>query len=139
MPASPGYKDQYWLCPSFKYLQFPSLNLVKLLVASLASSVVLATGVAASPFSMRDSSISLSITKHTNVTVPIDFNQRDQARFKYLVHGPHQSTSSISNLAANIDLGDSAFVYFVSVGVGIPPTFCEPYRFLPRMVSYMPV
>jgi hypothetical protein len=107
-------------------------------VASLSYIIVLATGVAATPIVNRDSqaSISLPITKKLNTTGRIDFVQRDQDRLRNLANVAARVTGnefSVTTLGAmpDVSLDDTGVTYTTNIGIGSPPTYCEPFQFLP--------
>jgi hypothetical protein len=103
-----------------------------LLVAALAPFVVLATRVIAHPNALRDSLISLPITKHINSNGTSSPVLRDRKRWAKLAKDDQQSTLEIS-------LNHTAFSYVVNIGVGDPPTYCKSCEFLPALVSYISI
>ena len=107
-----------------------------LLVAILASFVVLATTIADS----NGIHVSLHITGHKNGSFhgmnPFHLSRRDQKRWMNLVKGGRRSTSETTD----VPLADYfCVVYSANVGVGDPPAYCESCRFIPGVVYYMPV
>lgn len=117
-----------------------------LLVAVLTPFVELAARVAARQNLPRGppGNLSLPIFKRQfNVSQPGSLNiaQRDLIRLRNLVEGAQQRDSStlegIIDLPLTVNMTYGA--YFVSIGIGCPPTFCESYSFLPGIVSYMSI
>jgi cathepsin E len=111
-------------------------------VTSLSYLVVLATGVAANPISNREflAPITLSITKNMSLAGQINFAQRDRARLTNLANaatGVHQFGASNSDRTPDVLLDDMGGTYVTEIGIGDPPTYCEPFHFLPHMVSYV--
>ena len=53
--------------------------------------------------------------------------------------GGQKRDSSTLEETPDVPLNNTAFGYTGRIGVGKPPTFCEPYQFLPRIVSYIPI
>jgi cathepsin E len=108
-----------------------------LLVAILASFVVLATTVAAHSNGIPNKAISLSITSHLNFTGmnPFHPSRRDQKRWMNLVKGGRRSTSETTD----VPLADYCVIYSANVGVGDPPAYCKFGRFIPCIVYYMPI
>ena len=103
-----------------------------LLVTTLASFVVLATGIvadAADPSNYRRShSHSLSITKRIDPRAKYNPVQRDRKRFTHLINNTNQVSSGSSNLAeetAESPLTDAGACYEANVGIGNPPTYCK--------------
>jgi hypothetical protein len=124
-----------------------------LLVIALAPFVVLATRVVADPKAIRasslDSPLSLPFIKHlhTNDAATIHPSKQDRSRFKSLMKGSQKGSKKCS-APTSAPTGDStpevavvntAFSYVTTVGVGVPPTFCESCLFLPCIVSYIPI
>ena len=110
-------------------------------VASLASIVLLATCIAATPadpVAIRGSPtiITLPISRKLNVNAngTLDVVQRDKARQMSIAI---QFDSSISSSAPSAALIDNVFVYLANVGIGNPSSFCKSCQFPPGMVSYM--
>ncbi|KAG1885554.1 aspartic peptidase domain-containing protein [Suillus subluteus] len=83
-------------------------------VASLLIIILLALSIAASPFEIRDSLITLPISRRLNVSDgPIKLLQHDQARVAALKAGHHPGSPPVTNVVVN---------YIAKVGVGSPPT-----------------
>jgi hypothetical protein len=120
----------------------PVWILVMLLVvaSSLASFVVLVSAVARGPIAFRDSIISLPITKNINGNGTVDIDRGDQARLMNFASGFDQLSVSTLDAIPNLDipLSDAGSFYTATVEIGIPPSYCESYLFLPRIVSYKP-
>ena len=108
-----------------------------LLVAALAPFVVLATTVVANLIAIRNSPISLPITKQINLNGTfLHPGRRYQKRWTNPVTGRQRSTSEVIDVPlANFDVVN----YFANIGVGDPPTYCKSCRFLPAIVSYIPI
>jgi cathepsin E len=98
-------------------------------VTSLSYLVVLATGVAANPISNREflAPITLSITK----------NMSRLTNLANAATGVHQFGASNSDRTPDVLLDDMGGTYVTEIGIGDPPTYCEPFHFLPHMVSYV--
>jgi hypothetical protein len=105
------------------------LRVASSLLAPLAVLVQL-SAVAGGPILIRDSLISVPITKniYRNDNGTVDIVQADQARLMNFA-------SSQSTLDAtpdlNLPLSNTNFVYIASIGIGTPPTYCVPYQFMP--------
>ncbi|KAG1885598.1 aspartic peptidase domain-containing protein [Suillus subluteus] len=83
-------------------------------VASLLTIILLALSIAASPFEIRDSLITLPIYRRLNVSDgPIKILQNDKARVAALTTGHHLGSTPVTNVVQN---------YIAKVGVGSPPT-----------------
>ncbi|KAG1864674.1 aspartic peptidase domain-containing protein [Suillus subalutaceus] len=83
-------------------------------VASLLTIILLALSIAASPFEIRDSLITLPISRRLNVSDgPIQLLQHDQARVAALKAGHHLGSPPVTNVVVS---------YIAKVGVGSPPT-----------------
>jgi hypothetical protein len=114
-------------------------------VASLSYLVVLATGVVANPILNRgfQAPISLPITRNMSLAGSINFVQRDRARLKNLADAAtglhHPFGASDLGSTPDIPLDDMGTRYATEIGVGDPVTYCEPFQFLPRMVSYVSI
>ena len=109
-----------------------------LLVAILASFVVLATTVAADSNGIPMPPISVSITRKTgNFNGITTFNPGGhQKRWMNLVKGGRRSTSETTN----VSLAEYfSIAYSVNIGVGDPPAYCESCRFILGIVYYMPI
>jgi len=106
------------------------------MVASLSYIIVLATGVAATPIVDRGSQapISLPITKKLNTTGRINFVQRDQERLRNLANVAarvNEFSATTLDTIPDVSLDDTGVTYTTSIGIGSPPTYCEPFQFLP--------
>ncbi len=97
------------------------------MVASLSYIIVLATGVAATPIVDRGSHapISLPITKKLNTTGRINFVQKDQERLRV-----NEFSATTLDTIPDVSLDDTGVTYTTSIGIGSPPTYCEPFQFL---------
>jgi hypothetical protein len=100
-----------------------------LLIAALASFVVLASRVVADPSTTSNSPISVPIAKH--VTRPFNPSQRDREHLRNLVKGvQRRDFSNSERIISDVHLNDVGLDYTASVGIGNPPTYCESFQFL---------
>ncbi|KAF8495722.1 acid protease [Russula emetica] len=100
--------------------------MVMLLVAALASFVVLATGVAADPSNHRryPPFPMLSIVKRIDPHGKYNFVQSDRRRFTRLANNAsHVSSLSLAEESADLSLNDTGSSYQAKIAVGMPPTF----------------
>jgi hypothetical protein len=102
--------------------------MVMLLVAALASFVVLATRVAADPSDHGHSPHSLCITKHVGPKGKYNHVQRDRARISHLMNKAKPVNSSkLAEETPEVPLNNTGSYYTAKVGVGVPPTYCKSY------------
>ena len=100
-----------------------------LLVAALASFVVLASSVVADPSTTSKSPISVPVAKR--VTKPFNPGQGDRERLRNLVKGvQRRDFSNSERIISNVHLNDIGFDYTANVGIGNPPTYCESFQSL---------
>ena len=100
------------------------------LLSLIAPVVVLATSVVGgpSPSSAQPmpTPVSISINRliNTDSTGMLNIVHNDNLRLRCLLDSDRLYESSITG----VPLDDLGFLYTVQVGVGSPPSFCEPYQ-----------
>ena len=105
------------------------------LLAPFVALVVQLSAVAGVPIAVRDSFISLPITKYVNRdgNGTVDIVQADQARLMNFASGASGQSTLDATPGLDVPVTNTGFVYMVSIGVGNPPFHCESYQFLPRI------
>jgi cathepsin E len=93
---------------------FPSTQLTALLL--------LVVCVAANPIVVRKAPISLPIARRLNITGAHDLIQKDQARARTMFY---VNKAKRSGSPGNVEITNVAVAYEASVGIGVPPTYCE--------------
>lgn len=93
-----------------------------LLITSLIPLILLSTGIAGGTTVIRDSHISLSISRHLNHNGNLGIIQRDRKRLDNLVSGGKHSSSTLDE-THNLLKYNTGIVYSASVGIGDPPTY----------------
>jgi cathepsin E len=97
--------------------------------ASFVTIVLLALSAAATPLvRVRDSLITLAISRRVNATSARNLLQYDRARantLKARAQAAHGGASFEEAAIVNQPLDNQANGYIAFVGVGVPPKFCE--------------
>ena len=94
-------------------------------IPALLSTLLLALGVSANPIvTIRNSPITLPISRRVNVASGWDLVRRDFKRAQYLRNLGSSQGGPVVNTPEDNDL----VIYIANVGVGTPPTNCKGIR-----------